>query len=505
MRIFSEIAKDAWDWKIFREVQHRKDFDGLQGLDWRVLQEALRTAPPRNRPALTRLQDGTFLEPSQHSKYDLRKETTCQLCGREDSLTHRCTSCPARQEIYDRHAAIVHRWEEMTQAKKLHLLPSEKSTLAFFQETGRRSTRLSGQNAWRRGCTGMPPVHRWIQSWVTISPSSTQCMGSGERRYRSMHCLWSVWWTGTRERLCRVVRNHCAVEYALTQKQETNIWTDSTYAAEGTIRLLQDIDDLPDGQHQEDWLQLQGLLCQRDHCIREQHVPGQAKWDHWDQDLDSWLNDRADREANMAMKLHSPAFLRLHRLLLGHHERELADIKELQSLHIDINEIEGRPGPCLDGDEDAVGWLVERGCPTSPSPIGILHSDTDTAIMDDQFGQTFVQRFLGVLRAWHDDPGHIMLVQATSTGVGPQTSRCCHCNCRGTGTDNSPRVYKIYISMLIRKTRLISINCLIGILLCFLIRMLIQKSWNFPGTFFCRKSLDIFISKSLDFGSYDAL
>ena len=68
-------------------------------------------------------------------------------------------------------------------------------------------------------------------------------------------------------------------------------------------------------------------------------------------DFDNWAarwNDRADREANMAMKLHGEELLGLHRQLCAHHERELAELCALQELHLDILE---KPVQNLDEDD----------------------------------------------------------------------------------------------------------------------------------------------------------
>ena len=107
------------------------------------------------------------------------------------------------------------------------------------------------------------------------------------------------------------------------------------------VRLLRDGDDLPDGHCVEDWIELQGLLCQCDVQLWIHHVPGHAHWVNHDADVDNWAarwNDRADREANMAMKMHGVELLRLHQQLWEHHEGELADICALQELHLDIIE-----------------------------------------------------------------------------------------------------------------------------------------------------------------------
>ena len=115
----------------------------------------------------------------------------------------------------------------------------------------------------------------------------------------------------------------------------------------------------------------------------------------------------------MAMKLHSPEVLRLHRLLWGHHEQELADIKELQSLHLEVSEQAQkreeteRSDLMLDGDDCPLDLLVERGCPTCPSPLEALDQQTAIVFLEDQFGSTFSKKFLNILMEWHLDADHL--------------------------------------------------------------------------------------------------
>ena len=116
-------VKDAWIWKVCREVQTRKDMQGLAGLDWRALQQARhRKAPPHHRPALARLRDGTFVEPAQHAKYDLGKTTLSPLCQQPDSIEHRCVGCHMRQQIYLEHQTILQKWSDTCQEDSLAAL-----------------------------------------------------------------------------------------------------------------------------------------------------------------------------------------------------------------------------------------------------------------------------------------------------------------------------------------------------------------------------------------------
>ena len=167
-----------------------------------------------------------------------------------------------------------------------------------------------------------------LEAWAVVDASIDQCVARG-----------SLGGSGQGSDKAELRAIIAAVDYALDQSQTTYIWTDCSYVAEGTMRLLQDPEDVPDGKHHEDWLELQGLLCQCDKAIFLQHIPGHAHWDHADQDLDQWLarwNDRADREANMAMKLHAEELLHLHRLLLQHQDNEMGDLQQLQKLHIAV-------------------------------------------------------------------------------------------------------------------------------------------------------------------------
>ena len=142
--------------------------------------------------------------------------------------------------------------------------------------------------------------------------------------------------------------------------------------------MLNDSLDVPDGHCEEDWVELQGLLCHCEIHLRVQHVPGHARWTNHDMDVENWAarwNDRADREANMAMKLHGQALLRLHQRLWAHHEGELADVCALQELHLDIVE---KPKAARKEDEqdDEGGKVSLTGGSREGAPTVNLHFET---------------------------------------------------------------------------------------------------------------------------------
>jgi ribonuclease HI len=408
-----ELVKEAWVWHICREVQHRKDLADIDGIDHRVMLQARNKIKPHLLGLIFRLQDGTFVEPAQHAKYDTGKDSTCLQCGGQDSVEHRCTTCPARNSIYSKHAQILQKWGSFSRAKKIHLLPPHNPHWIKFKE-------LAGQaedhvKRWKKqpepeqchlftdgSCHGNRHRMYHLASWAVVSASGDYCVASGS--------LGGLGQDSDRAELRAVI---AAVNYALEVQRDTTIWTDSTFAAEGMVRLLHDIKDVPEGNYENDWIELQGLLCQRDVMLQVQHVPGHCQWIHQEVDFQNWAarwNDRADREANMAMKLHGPHLLALHRHLCAHHEGELADLCALQELHLDIMDKakldqidEGSPE--LDGDEDSRDLRVERGCPDSlPVFRGLPVNFRELlAPLYESYGCSFVDNFVQVLKDWETD------------------------------------------------------------------------------------------------------
>ena len=114
-----DLVKDAWLWKVYLEVSQRRDLEGLHGSDHRVVLQARAKIRPHGLASIFRLQDGTFVEPSQHMKYDLGKTALCTHCGGVDSMEHRCTACPGRSLIYQQHAPILQKWTSFSKAKRM--------------------------------------------------------------------------------------------------------------------------------------------------------------------------------------------------------------------------------------------------------------------------------------------------------------------------------------------------------------------------------------------------
>eukprot|EP00435_Cladocopium_sp_Y103_P044611 s1371_g12.t1 len=308
---------------------------------------------------------------AQQSKFDLGKDSICHLCGQPDSLDHRCTQCPARRSIYAQHP-IVQRWPQISISKRLRLLPPLNPYWEDFKvQMNRmpdRSYRLpalgDGQEChlFTDGSShGASQRMFQLSAWAVVNANTDSCIARGT--------LGGLGQSNDRAELRAVI---AAIEYSIESGIHSTIWTDSTYVAEGTVRLLRDISDVPSGHYEEDWIELQGLLWHSEIDIKIQHIPGHAKWQNMDYDVANWAarwNDRADREANMAIRLHGADLCALHARLCEHHERELRELRALQDLHLavlahkgeDLEEEDADPGPCGNGDEEALDTIEARG------------------------------------------------------------------------------------------------------------------------------------------------
>ena len=189
-KVLYELAKDAWTWKVFREVQQRKDLDGLHGIDRRIVHQAHSRVRPHSLGSIRGLQDGTFIEPTQHAKYDLSKSVKCGLCGGDDSMEHRCTGCPQRQSIYMKHFDILQKWATFSRAKRIHLLPSSNPYWPSFKQMVTLK-----EDLWSRPRTPPEPElchlftdgschggrHRLYQlaAWAVVSATNDCCIASG--------------------------------------------------------------------------------------------------------------------------------------------------------------------------------------------------------------------------------------------------------------------------------------------------------------------------------------
>ena len=110
-----------------------------------------------------------------------------------------------------------------------------------------------------------------------------------------------------------------AVEWSALTQHPIVIWSDSSYALEGAMRLCVNHFDLPDGPDSDLWSRLQSALRDCGDLPLLQHVPAHRSLAQSTGPLDDWLiegNRRADQAAAAAHRARDSALLDLWKALI---------------------------------------------------------------------------------------------------------------------------------------------------------------------------------------------
>ena len=439
-KAFHALLREAWSWKIWEDVQVRQDMAGLYGIDVPIIQAARKKLLPHQRESIAVLQSGTFVESRIHAKYDLTKDAKCPLCGQDDSLEHRCRECPQMHDIYAKYPNIMNKWNTYSTAKRQRLLPSANPWIEKFrhflaanddcqERLGILGTYTHLHLFTDGSCIGGNIPEFSLGSWAVISPQEDRCVAKG--------CLGGMNQSADRAELKAAL---VAVEMGIDAEVPFTLWTDSTYVADGMLRLLHNCMDIPDGSNEDYWIELQGLLLSRKFPIQVQHVPGHSSVEYLDNDCVAWgarWNDRADREAQMAQKMRKDVY-DCFQQLWKHHENELRDILELQLLHLDVCDRFATTHQPDDDYTEEMGYSpedlkVERGCPESPNPLTGLDGMDQRArtTMENAFGRRFVTWMLTWLVSLANDP-EVVLVKLSYLEIAIFVGK--------EGRDHLPRV-----------------------------------------------------------------
>ena len=334
------VAVDAWAQKISHEVVSRKDYQGLDGLDHQVLQQASRKLLPYQKAWLALLRDGSFVNPSQHKKFDLSKVTACPLCGREDSVAHRIHDCNMLQDVYNLFGDLREEWESMPISLKERLLPNRNPwQLPLRRHLSQRSDHVV---YYASPCVG--DLHLFTDGscsnpeWQDGALATFACVSSGSDSVVFHGTCGNALQTSD---LAELKAIRYALQWAVTTNGQITIWTDSAFAATGVNRLLCDDSDVPDGAYQDEWSLIQQLLAERGDDVRIHHVAAHQAARNDFQTVAEWAsywNDRVDHEARIAFKLWDADTHRLQRNYTQHAVMAQARLQRLQDLHLQIHE-----------------------------------------------------------------------------------------------------------------------------------------------------------------------
>ena len=285
-------VREAWTWKS------GKKFEAEKTLMVYKVSMALLSKPHIKKflhiikKLLNRLRDGTFVEPQTHAKYDLSKVIKCLHRGADDyypslhivpsKITHLYQTCLC--------GADLESLDSSQTSPSTSVLQSQMDTVQNYG----MSTIGQSRGQTHRNCNWtQTSFYRWfpgyaVSSWAVVDTHTDGWIARGS--------LGGLCQGADRAELRAVIK---ATEITSQDERKATIWTDCAYVAEGMSRLLTDVKDLPQGSHDEDWLELQGILvnCTKDLLV--QHIPGHVLSGHVDQDVQDWTarwNDRADRK-----------------------------------------------------------------------------------------------------------------------------------------------------------------------------------------------------------------
>ena len=334
-------ATDAWAQKIAHEASLRKDFDGLKGLDYQLLRKAINKLPQHQQAWLHVLRDGSFVNPSQHKKYDVTKITTCPLCHQEDSVAHRVRGCSMLESVYAEFPQLAEERDLLPSAFYERLLPSRNPWHGPLRS---RLARMNDLLEWHAPPPRAGDLHLFTDGscsspdWPEASLASFACISAGadELVFRGI-CGGSIQSSDLAE--LKAVRY--AIQWSEASSGNVVIWTDSAYVATGVNRLLADVNDVPEGAYYDEWICIQQLVGSRIDSIQIHHVAAHLSATNDFQTVTEWStywNDRVDHEAKLAARLWDAEVQALQASFLSHATKTLSSLCQLQNLHLAVHE-----------------------------------------------------------------------------------------------------------------------------------------------------------------------
>ena len=252
------------------------------------------------------LRDGSFVNPSQHKKYDVTKITTCPLCHQEDSVAHRVRGCSMLESVYAEFPQLVEERDILPSAFYERLLPSRNPWHGPLRS---RLARMNDLLEWHASPSRVGDLHLFTDGscsspdWPEASLASFACISAGadELVFRGI-CGGSIQSSDLAE--LKAVRY--AIQWSEASGGNVVIWTDSAYVATGVNRLLADVNDIPEGAYYDEWICIQQLVGSRIDSIQIHHVAAHLCATNDFQTVTEWStywNDRVDHEAKLAARL----------------------------------------------------------------------------------------------------------------------------------------------------------------------------------------------------------
>ena len=331
--------RDAWAQFIAYDLAERKDYVGLQGIDYDVLLKAQQKLQPGDKSWLAVLRAGTFIEPAQQAKYDLAKPTTCLLCGALDSLEHRNYHCPGLAAARSEFADVIGPAGSWPVSLRTKLLPSRNPHLGWFRQQLSLQGDVDQVNRYQvssgpihlftdGSCRSPDVVQHALTSYAVVDATSDRLVAQGI--CGGLH---------QSSDLGEVRALATALEWIVDQTEQVTLWSDSAYATQGLQRLLHDPTDLPEDACRGDWCRIQHALLACSVSITVQHTPSHQEVSLPATTVSEWeayWNNRVDHEAACAHNLWPQPLIDQWHRVRAHHQREVRRLCRLQDLHLAV-------------------------------------------------------------------------------------------------------------------------------------------------------------------------
>ena len=350
--LLRDLLLDAWYQSLAVSVSHRKDFDGLCGLQWppEISENGLSLV---DQARLNSLREGAFLTGESQGKFDLLKGPHCRFCGFLDSLAHRCCSCPHYASVRSQHPEALRLWSGSSVSLRERLLPSRNphaamvkhSLLALDSGEARFMLEPDGSphyDLFTDGSAFHPlRVGYGLASFAVVSVQHGQVLVAGP--------LQGLQQDSNRAEL---VALKAAASWCILHEVSGTLWTDSAYAGQGFYMLLQGGHWTDFDTNEDLWRELSELLSHSfPHQLQIQHVPGHGGKQP-PLDLEAWTahwNEVADGAARTAHSMRPQDFQHLWHSYVSWSQQQGRQLQCFRDLHLAMAQL---PGANLSGDGD---------------------------------------------------------------------------------------------------------------------------------------------------------
>ena len=367
------LLQDAWHQRIALEICHRKDFQGLCGLQWPASRHEQRLSA-LDAARICSVREGAFLSGSTQGRYDLVKGSLCSSCGVVDTMTHRATTCSLFRASQQRHPEACALWHRAPLALSEHLLPSRnpwssarKRLLMTLPDFTDRFLVTALDDDWHDlfadGSSLWPGI--WtltVSAWAVVSVRHNAVLAAGPTVGLQQD-------PGRAELTAALA----SIRWLYVEQTKGTLWLDSAYVASGLHSILE-TGVSPEYSSNEDlWEEVATFVCLLDRGhFQVQHVAGHRQAQDQEDPVDDWSahwNTCADGAARAAHGHRSDEFKQVQLRLEHEFFQSENNVDILRAFHLDLAQQAAELGH-IDLDEDEQIPLPLLAGPDRPSVDG---------------------------------------------------------------------------------------------------------------------------------------